>query len=138
MAGSLLVTLLLAILIVRLGSRYIRSENIWFGVLTLWLLLCIGTSVSLPGGSYVFTWSLIFSLIGLNLFLFMEEEARGWLSTLFAVPGFVLLAPICYLVYYLMTLGMAGALMVIATLAFSLIFPLFCRPCLNRKRDMFG
>jgi len=131
--GSLLITLVLAICIVRVGSRFIRPENIWFGVLTLWLLLCVGTSVSLPGGSYVFTWPLIFSLIGLNLFLLMEDEARSWLSTLFAVPGFVLLAPICYLVYYLMTLGMAGALMVIVALGLSLIFPLFSRPSLHRK-----
>lgn len=137
LAGSLLVTLLLAILIVRVGSRFIRTENIWLGALTLWLLLCVGTSIYLLGGSYVFTWPLVFSLIGLNLFFFMEEEARNWLSTLFAVPAFVLLTPICYLVYYLLTLGMAGALMVIAALAFSLIFPLFCRP---RKvhQDIFG
>lgn len=136
LAGSLLVTLLLAILIVRAGSRFIRSENIWLGVLALWLLLCIGTSISLPGGSYVFTWPLVFSLMGLNLFFFMEEEARNWLSTLFAVPGFVLLTPICYLVYYLMTLGMAGTIMVIAALAISLIFPLFCKPT-RAHRDIF-
>ncbi|GAA0400350.1 hypothetical protein GCM10008933_33640 [Paenibacillus motobuensis] len=137
LAGSLLVTLLLAILIVRVGSRFIRSENIWLGAMTLWLLLCVGTSIYLPGGSYVFTWPLVFSLIGLNLLFFMEEEARGWLSTLFAVPGFVLLTPICYLIYYLLTLNMAGALMVIAALAFSLIFPLFCRPR-KAHRDIFG
>lgn len=137
LAGSLLVTLLLAILIVRVGSRFIRLENIWLGALTLWLLLCVGTSIYLPGGSYVFTWPLVFSLIGLNLLFFIEEEARSWLTTLSAVPGFVLLAPICYLVYYLMTLGMASVLMVIAALAFSLIFPLFCRPS-KAHRDIFG
>lgn len=136
LAGSLMVTLLLTVLIIRIFSRFIRLENIWLSVLALWLLLCVGTSIYLPGGSYVFTWPLIFSLIGLNLLFFMEEEARVWLSVVLAVPGFVLLTPIVYLVYYLMTLDKAGTLMVIAALALSLIFPLFCRPW-KRHRAMF-
>lgn len=131
--GLLILTVVLNLLLVRLISRYIRAENLWLGTLLLWLLFCVVSTFSLPGGSYLFTWPLLFSLIGLNLSFRMEQGAWTWVSVLFAVPGLILFTPILYLVYMLMTLDMAGILLTVAALALSLIFPVFCRAVKNRR-----
>ncbi|MFX3632723.1 MAG: M20/M25/M40 family metallo-hydrolase [Candidatus Pristimantibacillus sp.] len=125
--GLLLVTISVAWLLIRWVSRYIRAENIWIGSLLLWLLLSIGTALYLPGGSYLFIWPLIISLVGLNMSFQLSKGAWIWTSTLFAVPGFLLFAPICFLVYIMMTLDMAGALMTVVALAFTLIYPVYVR-----------
>ncbi|WP_410769124.1 M20/M25/M40 family metallo-hydrolase [Fontibacillus sp. BL9] len=131
--GFLAVTLGIVYLLVRWGSRYIRAENIWSGTMLLWLLLSAGTCFYLPGGSYLFVWPLIFSLVGLNVSVFVREGSTGWSSALFAMPGLILFSPICYLVFVLMTIMMAGELMVMATLAFSLVFPACCTVEQRRK-----
>ncbi|MBW7455518.1 hypothetical protein K0U00_15940, partial [Paenibacillus sepulcri] len=67
------------------------------------------------------------SLIGLNASYLVGEGARSWVSTLFALPGILLFTPILYLVFVLMTLDLAGALITFAALSSTLIYPLFCR-----------
>lgn len=126
--GLLFLTTIIAFLLVKLVSRYIRAENLWIGALLLWLLLCVGTTLYLPGGSYLFIWPFIFSLVGLNISVQMREGAWTWASVLFAVPGFVLITPIFYIVYVMMTLNMAGPLLTVGALALSLIYPIFCTP----------
>ena len=64
----------------------------------------------------------------------MREGAWTWASVLFAVPGFVLITPIFYLVYVMMTLHMAGPLLTLGALALSLIFPMVCTPRDNGDR----
>ncbi|MGF7047210.1 hypothetical protein J2T13_001715 [Paenibacillus sp. DS2015] len=122
----LFLTFLVVFVLVRWLSQYIRTENVWIGTLLLWLIMSVVTTVYLPGGSHLFIWPLLFSLIGLNLSLAMREGAWTWTSVLFAVPGFILLTPIGYLMYILLTLHSAGVLMAVVTLALSLIFPVIC------------
>lgn len=126
--GLLFLTVIIVFVLIKWVSRYIRAENLWIGVLFLWLLLCVGTTLFLPGGSYLFTWPFISSLIGLNVSIQMREGSWTWASVLFAVPGFVLITPIFYLVYVMMTLHMAGPLLTVGALALSLIFPMVCTP----------
>ncbi|GGH31386.1 hypothetical protein GCM10008013_35080 [Paenibacillus segetis] len=126
--GLLFLTIVIVFLLIKWGSRYVRAENLWIGALFLWLLLCIGTTFYLPGGSYLFIWPFICSLIGLNVSLQMRKGEWIWVSVLFAVPGFVLITPIFYLVYVMMTLHMAGPLLTVSALALSLIFPMVCTP----------
>ncbi|UVI30293.1 M20/M25/M40 family metallo-hydrolase [Paenibacillus spongiae] len=125
--GLLLVMVLVAFLLIRTFSRYVRTENLWIGTLLLWVFLSAATTFYLPGGSYLFTWPLLFSLIGLNLSYMMREGAWAWPSALFAMPGILLFTPILYLVFVMMTLDMAGPLITVAALACTLIYPLFCR-----------
>jgi len=124
--GMLLVALLLTAVVVRLLSRYTSGASIWMGALVLWLLLSAGTTLYLPGGSYLFTWPLLFSLIGVNLYLQLRKDTSSWTSVLFSVPGFILLTPIVYIVYNMMTLMMSGALLTLAALGLTLIYPVFC------------
>lgn len=123
--GLLLVTLVVIVIIIRWTARIIRMDNMWAGTLLLWVLLSISTALYLPGGSYLFLWPLIGSIIGFHLFIRnrTKQGAMQWSASLSAMPGLLLFAPICYLIYILMTLGMAAALCTIAALALSLIYP---------------
>lgn len=132
-AGFLAVTIGIIWLLIRWISRYNHAENVWSGTLLVWLLLSAATCLYLPGGSYLFVWPLIFSLIGLNLSMLRRINDSGWTSAIFAAPGFILFTPICYMVFVMMTLMMAGELMVFATIALSLVFPVFCTKEQRRK-----
>lgn len=132
-AGFLAVTIGLVWLLVRWIFRYTHAENIWSGTLLVWLLASAATCLYLPGGSYLFVWPLIFSLAGLNLSMLRRINDSSWTSAVFSVPGFILFSPICYLVFVMMTLMMAGELMVFATMALSLVFPVFCMKEHRRK-----
>lgn len=127
LVGLLFITILITFVFIRWTSRYIRMENIWIGTMILWLLLCVGSTLYLPGGSYLFIWPFIFSLIGLNVGFRMRGEGTKWASAVSSMTGFIMFAPICYLVYVMLTLHIAEMLMTVIALAFTLIFPLYCR-----------
>ena len=134
LVGLLVITIIITFMLIRWISRYIRSEHIWSGALLLWLLLCVGTTFYLPGGSYLFTWPFIASTIGLYVFFLKGEGVSKWASAVFAMPGFVLFAPICYLVFILMTLHMSEVLLTVAALAFTLIYPIYSRETRHRHK----
>ncbi|AOZ90922.1 M20/M25/M40 family metallo-hydrolase [Paenibacillus crassostreae] len=125
--GLLILTVTTSFLLIRFLSRYIRTKNLWMGSLFLWLILCIVTTLYLTGGSYLFTWPLIFSLIGMNVSFLNREGSLTWISAVFATVGFILLTPMIRLVNDMMTLDLAGILMTVSGLAFTLIYPVFCR-----------
>ncbi len=89
--GFLAVTIGIVWLLVRWLSKYNHAENIWSGTLLVWLMISAATCFYLPGGSYLFVWPLIFSLIGLNVSIFTWNNDSDWASAFFAVPGFILL-----------------------------------------------
>jgi hypothetical protein len=124
--GYIVAVVLIIGLMVRLISRKIRMENVWAGTLMLWTVLSMVMAIYLPGGSYLILWPLLASLVGLNLSIRLKGDAGKWVSVFFAMPGMLLFAPICYLIYILMTLQIAGALLTVIALAFTLIFPLVC------------
>ncbi|WP_223285073.1 M20/M25/M40 family metallo-hydrolase [Paenibacillus sp. PL91] len=124
--GYIVVTVAIIGLLVRWISKKIRMENMWAGLLLLWTLLSIFMALYLPGGSYLTLWPLLSSLIGLNFSIRMRSDERKWGSVFFAMPGLLLFAPICYLIYVLMTLQLAAALLSVVALGFTLIYPVFC------------
>jgi hypothetical protein len=73
-------------------SKKIRVANLAVGALLWWLVLTVATSVSFPPASYLFTWPLLFSLLGLAvLFALGERPASPWYSfaalALSAIPA---------------------------------------------------
>lgn len=98
-----------------------RTENGWAGSLLLWLILTVATSYLLPGGSYLFVWPLLFSLIGLNIAF--RTGTTEWPAVLGAIPGILFMAPIIHIVYMLMGLPLAGALCLLTALAMTLVIP---------------
>lgn len=126
--GLLVFMLGIVIPLIRWLSGYLRTNNLWAGTLLLWGILSVMTALYLPGGSYLFVWPLIFSVIGLILTLVLSESSWTWFSLFFSLPGFLLMTPICYIVYILATLQVAPAVMVLPALALTLIYPLMSRP----------
>ncbi|WP_433943010.1 M20/M25/M40 family metallo-hydrolase [Paenibacillus sp. SN-8-1] len=126
--GLLVFMLLIVILLIRRLSGYLRTNNLWAGTLLLWAILSVLTALYLPGGSYLFVWPMIFSVIGLVVSLVMTEGRWRWLSLCFSLPGFLLMTPICYIVYILITLQVAPAVIVLPALAVTLLFPSMSRP----------
>ena len=60
-------------------SRKVRVANLAVGALLWWVLLTVATGVFFPPASYLFTWSLLFSLLGLGLlFVLGDRPASPW------------------------------------------------------------
>ncbi|PAF31070.1 M20/M25/M40 family metallo-hydrolase [Paenibacillus sp. 7516] len=121
--GLFLIMALVIYLLNQWVLRRVQAFNLWAGILCLWLLFAIASSIFLPGGSYLFVWPLLFSIIGFNLSFYLHAGHWRWAAALFAVPAFLLFAPICYILLMMLTLNAASVLFVLFTFAFTIIFP---------------
>jgi hypothetical protein len=111
----------------RLIHKKAKVGSMMMGALLTWLILVVVTSLLLSDGSYVFTWPLLFALIGVNIW--MKLEMDSWKSHLvivgFSVPAFLILAPVIYLIHMLVSMELASVLMVFVALIGSLLIPIF-------------
>jgi len=103
-------------------------QGLLIGGLSWWLLFMVVTMLLLPGGTYLFTWPLLFGVIGAGLILMTKDSAALTpksfaLYSLCAIPGLLLLAPLLYLLYTGIGLGVAGALMLLVVLLAALLIP---------------
>lgn len=82
--------------------RRMRTDNLAAGALVMWAIVLVLLSLVFPGGflggSYLFTWPLLFSELALGgLFLLKEPAARPWLRaailSVAVVPAIVVLLP---------------------------------------------
>ena len=104
------------------------AENLAVGALFWWAVLMVATSFYLPGASYLLTWPLLFSLIGLGVRLSLKRDAaasfKGWaILCLCAIPGIVLLAPTIEQVFVGLTLNWIGLVMALVVLLLGLLIP---------------
>jgi hypothetical protein len=107
-----------------------RTHSLEVGALLWWVMVMLVTSIYLPGGSYLFTWPLLFSLVGLGLaFVLQAQKSLTVLHCvvllLAAIPGIVLLTPTIYLLFVSLTLRLSGVVMVMVVLLLGLLIPLF-------------
>ncbi|WP_108669095.1 M20/M25/M40 family metallo-hydrolase [Peribacillus acanthi] len=106
-------------------SKKIKVGNLTMGALLIWLILTVVTSFLLIAGSYVFSWPLLFALIGVNLYF--RSEDNSWkghlLSAGFAIPGLLIVVPVIYLVQMLVSMSLAPLLMVLVCLLGGLFVP---------------
>jgi hypothetical protein len=84
--------------------KRVRVQNLIAGALFVWLILMVASSFILAGASYLFTWSLLFSILALGFTIVSPSQALdSWQNlvafSLGAIPSLVLLIPIIYLVY---------------------------------------
>ena len=107
MAGSyygsdLVVVALAALVIAAMSALFLwvrgkmRMYNLAAGAFVWWAVLMVLSSLFFPGGSYLFTWPLLASVLALGwLFWTKEPAARPWLRagvlSVASVPGIVLL-----------------------------------------------
>src|ERR1043165_765177 len=106
---------------IRLGKR-VSAQNILVGSLLWWLLLSVGVSLALPGGSYLFTLPLLFSLLGLLLVSLPRfQGSRQILLGLSVIPAVVLWAPMIYNLFIALTLIASWIVIVFVVLVFAVI-----------------
>lgn len=103
-------------------------ENLTMGALTWWLILMVLTSLLLPGGSFLFAWPLLFSLLALGLIFLDKKERSDSLKrmavfSIGAMPGVIILAPVIYLIFVGLALGMSGVVIVLVVLLVGLFIP---------------
>lgn len=104
------------------------AENLAVGGLLWWAILLVLTSFYLPGASYLLTWPLLFSLIGLGAKLSLKNAAatsfKSWaILCLCAIPGIILLVPTIEQVFVGLTLNWIGLLMATVALLLGLLIP---------------
>lgn len=103
-------------------------ESLAVGGFTWWLILTVASSLYLPGGSYLFTWPLLFSLIALGCVLAARSSVEASLSSvatlsILAIPGILLVVPMIHMVFSAVTLANAAVPAVITVLLLGLLVP---------------
>ncbi|HEX7317785.1 MAG TPA: M28 family peptidase [Pyrinomonadaceae bacterium] len=108
------------------------------GALLWWLILSAYVSVSMPGGSYLFTVPLLFSLSGLALVsvLKLDHTKSQLVLALTAMPGVVLWAPMIYTLFVALTLNASWTVIIFVVLLCGLATPLIL-PLVNSRRWLF-
>ena len=112
-----------------LFRRKISAENLMVGGLLWWLIMLILSGLFLPGGTYLFTWPLLFSLCGLAAVLASKNGQRLTLKlaivlSLCALPGIILFVPMIDQIFTALTVNLVWATMVFAVLLLWLLIPL--------------
>jgi hypothetical protein len=86
--------------------------------------------VFLPGVSYLFTWPLLFGLLGFGYVLLREKQETTKSAVVFAivaVPGVLLLAPAIHLIFVALTVSLSGVAAIMIVLLLGLMIPLMSR-----------
>ena len=110
-----------------LFRRRANAESLTAGALVWWVALSLLSCFYLPGGSYLFTWPLLFSLLGLLIAVGSKVGEGGAAApvymAVFAAPGLVLFGPLVHLVFVSLGPESAAALMAAVVLALGLLVP---------------
>jgi hypothetical protein len=111
-----------------LFRRMTSTENLAAGGLVWWAVLMLLTSFYLPGASYLFTWPLVFSVIGLTAALVLKQRNRGAgviaILLVSAAPGLALMIPLTYQIFVGLTLSSIAVVAVLILLQLGLLIPL--------------
>ena len=117
-----------------LVRRKIRVENLLVGGLLWWLIILVLSSLFLPGGSYLFTWPLLFSLFALAATFVIKsravpenQETRLKLAIVFALgalPGLLLLVPLIGQIFTALTVQVVFIPMIFVVLLLWTLIPL--------------
>ncbi|HZI48637.1 MAG TPA: M20/M25/M40 family metallo-hydrolase, partial [Pyrinomonadaceae bacterium] len=121
-------TLALASSLYLLVFKRVSAPNLTMGALLGLFVLSVPVNLYLPGASYLFVWSLLFSTIALaTIFISRNQNTVSIKQTVVflvcAIPGVLLFVPVIYLVYTAVTLAAAGILMVMVALLLATLIP---------------
>jgi hypothetical protein len=120
-------TLALASTLYLLLFKRVSSSNLTMGALLGRFFLSVPVHWFVPGASYLFVWSLVFSTIALaTTFISRNQDASIKQTIVFlvcAIPGVLLFVPVIYLVYTAVTLAAAGILMAMVALLLATLVP---------------
>lgn len=106
-----------------------NGESLATGALLWWLIFMLGTSLFLPGVTFIFHWPLLFSLIGLGWTILAPQNKRTQsllnplVLGLCALPAMILMAPVIYQVFVGLTLNFSFMVIALLVLLFGLLLP---------------
>ncbi|HSE17869.1 MAG TPA: M20/M25/M40 family metallo-hydrolase [Pyrinomonadaceae bacterium] len=109
-----------------LFSRRVDAVNLTLGALLWWVILMIVSAVYLPGGSYLFTWPLLFGLVGVAVALAFPQLGPVKIlavATLCALPGLFLIAPLIHSLGIALALSSPAMMQVLVVLLLGLLIP---------------
>jgi peptidase M28-like protein len=124
--GFVALTIAIVAALYSLFRRKTSVENLAAGGLLCWTSLMLSVTFYLPGGSYLFTWPLLFSVIGLALNLALKQRNHALATTLLlvcAVPGLALMIPLTYQIFVGMTLNSIALVVGLVMLQLGLLIP---------------
>lgn len=111
-----------------LFRRWVRVEELLVGSMFGWVLLMVAVAVLLPGASYLLTWPLLCSVLGLGLrFLWTGTPVRSWkrlaADSLGSLPAVLLFVPMIYLVFSALALNSYLPISILLALLLGLLVP---------------
>jgi len=125
MIGFVLLAVALTSMVYNWFLRRANVESLVTGALLWWFMAMILTTLFLPGSSYLFTWPLLFTVVALGVvFIFKDQRSASWTRfavTAAAIPGILIFAPMIYLVFTALALGMAGIMMALIVLSIGVL-----------------
>jgi hypothetical protein len=96
--------------------------NLAVGAMLGWLLLTVTSAFVLPGGSYLFTWPLLFALAGTAI-LFYSRQQRSLVLAAYALPAIILFGPLIYWLFIALTVSNASTVVIPVALLLGLLTP---------------
>ncbi len=109
-----------------LFRKKVGAANLLVGGLCWWALLLVLSSLYLPGGSYLFTWPLLFTLLGAGVLFALEPDGAlpqqlAIVLLLCAVPGVLLFVPLIYQIFLALTVHLAWVTTILLVLVLFLL-----------------
>ncbi|HET7113073.1 MAG TPA: M20/M25/M40 family metallo-hydrolase, partial [Pyrinomonadaceae bacterium] len=127
--GFVALMIAIAVSFYSLFRRKTSVENLAAGGLLWWTILMLLSTFYLAGGSYLFTWPLLFSVIGLAASMVLKGRNRTSLALtallVCAIPGLALMIPLTYQIFVGMTLNSIALVAVLVLLQLGLLIPQF-------------
>ncbi len=124
--GLLIVYLALTATIYAFFQQKVSSADLAAGGLIFWLVLTIGSTIALPGASYLFLWPLLAGLMVLGLNLAAARRSKALQQFLILIPvtaGLILFGTTIYLLQRLFGVSIYPVAGVMSVLIMGLVFP---------------
>lgn len=117
----ILTSVLVALLSKKLAKNREDLESMLFGGLWFNEFLLVIFMIALPGGSYLFLWPVIITLISIILTKKFKNQNMLLIATMFTIVMYV---PVIYNIYIALTIGALGVVMLLTLMSLSTIVPL--------------
>ena len=122
---ALIAVILTAISVVVISKKLVKEKEeldaiifggLWFNAILLTIFM-----IALPGGSYLFLWPIMITMISVILSKKFKNEKMLLIATMFTIIMYV---PVIYNIYIALTIGALGVVMMLALMSLSTIVPL--------------
>ena len=122
---ALIAVILTAISVVVISKKLVKDKEeldaiifggLWFNAILLTIFM-----IALPGGSYLFLWPIMITMISVILSKKFKNEKMLLIATMFTIIMYV---PVIYNIYIALTIGALGVVMMLALMSLSTIVPL--------------